>query len=339
MSLLTVDDIHVSFRVGPLRRSEVRAVAGVSFVIERAETFGLVGESGSGKTTTGRAILNLVDLDRGSIIYADRDISATDRAGRLTYRKAVQVVFQDPYSSLNPRLRVGATIGELVGRFTNRSGPAIDERVAELLEEVGLHAGYADRFPHQFSGGQRQRIAIARALATEPDLIICDEPVSALDVSTQSQVINLLADLQDFHGLSLLFISHDLSVVRHVSDRIGVMYLGRLVETGPADDVYTQPRHPYTAALLAAIPVPDPTEQRHRRAASKALNLDVEPPSPTSPPPGCAFHPRCPFVMDVCRATAPDPYSTDRGEVHCHLHTTGPTLSGRSVLELTDATI
>jgi len=339
MSLLTVDDIHVSFSVGPLRRAVVRAVAGVSFVIERGETFGLVGESGSGKTTTGRAILDLVPVDRGSIVYAGRDIGGADRAERLAYRKAVQVVFQDPYSSLNPRLRVGAAIGELVGRFTNRSGAAVGERVAELLEEVGLHDYHADRFPHQFSGGQRQRVAIARALATEPDLIICDEPVSALDVSTQSQVINLLADLQDLHGLSLLFISHGLSVVRHVSDRIGVMYLGRLVETGRADEVYTQPRHPYTAALLAAIPVPDPTEQRRRRAASKALNLDVEPPSPTSPPAGCAFHPRCPFVMDVCRTTAPEPFPTGTGEVHCHLHSTGPTLSGQSVLELTDAPI
>jgi oligopeptide/dipeptide ABC transporter ATP-binding protein len=335
VSLLEVRDLEVSYSVrAGGRRRLLRAVDGVTFDVAAGETYGLVGESGSGKSTTGRAVLCLVEPTGGTVAFDGQDLAGLSRQARRSYRRSVQVVFQDPFSSLNPRHQVGRAIGDLVARFTGRKGSDLDARVCELMGQVGLNPDDRHRYPHEFSGGQRQRIAIARALAPEPDLIVCDEPVSALDVSTQSQVVNLLEDLKAEFGLAMLFIAHDLSVVRHVSDRIGVMYLGRIVETGDAEVVYSQPAHPYTAALMAAIPVPDPVEQKLRRLLRTKLTVTADPPSPLDPPTGCAFHPRCPFVMDVCREVVPDPSPTPTGEVRCHLHTSGPVLGGASVIDL-----
>jgi oligopeptide/dipeptide ABC transporter ATP-binding protein len=238
----------------------------------------------------------------------------------------MQIVFQDPYTSLDPRATVGDSVGEPLEIHEGLRGQARDARVAELLGLVGLGGHVLGRYPHEFSGGQRQRIAVARALALNPRLLVCDEPVSSLDVSTQSQVINLLSDLQSQLGLTYLFIAHDLSVVRHISDRIAVMYLGRIVETGPVDEVALRPRHPYTEALVSAIPVPDPAVQRTRNRI--VLQGDI--PNPASPPPGCRFHTRCPYAMDVCRVEDPPPFPAGDGvTVHCHLHTTGPALAGK----------
>ena len=243
----------------------------------------------------------------------------------------MQIVFQDPYSSLDPRSTVATSVGEPLAIYEGLKGRAREQGVLALLRQVGLGAEALGRYPHQFSGGQRQRIAIARALALQPALLVCDEPLSSLDVSTQSQVINLLADLQEQLGLTYLFISHDLAVVRHISDRIAVMYLGRIVELGAAEEVYRRPTHPYTEALLSAIPVPDPVVQRRR----SRIVLQGDIPSPLAPPSGCRFHPRCPYAMDVCREVDPPAYRTPAGTtVYCHLHTSGPTLAGRSVTDL-----
>ncbi len=318
---------------GLLRRvtGRVRAVDGVDFTIRRGETLGLVGESGSGKSTVARLVLRLIDPTVGHVDFEGSDIASLDARRLHAARRNMQIVFQDPYSSLDPRATVAASVGEPLTIYEGLKGRARDERVVEMLDRVGLGAEALSRYPHQFSGGQRQRIAIARALALNPALLVCDEPLSSLDVSTQSQVINLLAELQDQLGLTYLFISHDLAVVRHISDRIAVMYLGRIVEVGSAEEVYRRPAHPYTEALLSAIPVPDPVEQRRRTRI--VLQGDI--PSPLAPPSGCRFHPRCAYAMDVCREVDPPAFTTPTGTtVYCHLHTDGPKLAGRSVTEL-----
>ena len=327
--LLAVSDLAKEFPVhsGVLRRviGRVRAVDGVDFEIGNGETLGLVGESGSGKSTVARLVLRLVEPTRGEVRLGGHDVVKLSPSALRGVRRDMQIVFQDPYSSLDPRATIAESIGEPLEVHLGLHGRARDERVAELLEQVGLGRHLVRRFPYEFSGGQRQRIAIARALALDPKLVICDEPVSSLDVSTQSQVINLLRDLQDQRGLSYLFIAHDLSVVRHISNRIAVMYLGRIVESGDSEEVYARPRHPYTEALLSAIPVPQPTVQRTRRRI--VLQGDV--PSPLNPPSGCRFRTRCPYAMDICAEIDPAAYRTDSGTtVYCHLHTTGPTLAG-----------
>ena len=292
----------------------VRAVDGVSFTVGKGETLGLVGESGCGKSTVGRTILRLLEATSGSVSFEGGDFLALGAAELRQARRKLQIIFQDPYSSLNPRMTVGDAIAE--GIEIHRLAPQaeIPKRVAQLLEEVGLDPGYATRYPHEFSGGQRQRIGIARALAVEPSFIVCDEPVSALDVSVQAQVLNLLADLQARRGISYLFIAHDLAVVRQIARRVAVMYLGRIVETGPTEDVLAQPAHPYTKALLSAVPVPDPDTQRLR------IVLAGDPPSPSNPPTGCAFHPRCPHPAKDARCTTERPLLHQIGgiEVACH---------------------
>ncbi|MSY18403.1 MAG: ATP-binding cassette domain-containing protein, partial [Actinobacteria bacterium] len=270
----------------------VRAVDGVDLTIPRSTTLGLVGESGCGKSTVGKAILRLVPLTAGTVTFDNLELSALQNEELRKARRHVQMIFQDPYASLNPRQNVESIITEPIRTHQLRTGAAVHQRVNELLDSVGLPRGAAGRYPHEFSGGQRQRIGIARALAAEPDLIIADEPVSALDVSIQAQVINLLADLQEQLGLTYLLISHDLAVVRHISDTVAVMYLGAIVETAPAETLYTNPRHPYTLALLSAVPVPDPVveDSRHR------MVLQGDLPSPANPPSGCRFHTRCAYA-------------------------------------------
>jgi oligopeptide/dipeptide ABC transporter ATP-binding protein len=294
--------------------SPVLAVDGVSFSIASGETLGLVGESGCGKSTVGRAILRLIEPTSGSIRVAGQDITRLSNREMRPFRRELQIIFQDPFSSLNPRMTVGDIVGEPLSTHHLASGKAREERVAQLFDRVGLTRAQMSNYPHQFSGGQRQRIGIARALALNPKLIVCDEPVSALDVSIQAQVINLLMDLQRELGLSYLFISHNLAVVEHISHRIAVMYLGRIVETADKATIFTRPGHPYTEALLAAIPVPDPKI----RNVTPALQGDV--PSPVHPPGGCHFHTRCPYVMARCKVETPLLREIAPGQqVACHL--------------------
>ncbi len=336
--LLDVRALRKEFPVtsGVLRRvrGHVHAVDGVDFTVAPSETLGLVGESGSGKSTVARLVLRLIDSTGGTVTVDGQEIGRLRAGGLRRARAEMQMVFQDPYSSLDPRATIAASVGEPLEIHKGLHGAARDQRVVELLEMVGIGAHLLRRYPHEFSGGQRQRIAVARALALEPRLLVCDEPVSSLDVSTQSQVINLLADLQDRLGIAYLFIAHDLSVVRHLSHRIAVMYLGRIVETGPAEEVYRRPTHPYTEALLSAIPVPDPVRQRERHR----IVLHGEVPSALAPPSGCRFRTRCPYAMEVCARVDPPAYVTEAGTTTwCHLHTSGPTLAGEPVSTLTRA--
>jgi peptide/nickel transport system ATP-binding protein/oligopeptide transport system ATP-binding protein len=315
-TLLEVRNLQKSFTVapGPLggKRQQLRAVDGVSFALRRGETLGLVGESGCGKSTTGKLILRLLEADAGEILFNGRDIRPLSQRQLRPLRRQMQMIFQDPYSSLNPRQRVGDIVGEPLRIHGLASGPALRAEVVRLLGTVGLTAEHHDRYPHEFSGGQRQRIGIARALAVRPSLIIADEPVSALDLSIQAQVINLLRDIQQEFGLTYLFIAHDLSVIEHMSDRVAVMYLGRIVELADAEELYRAPRHPYSEALLNAVPVPDPARRtRHP--------LKGEVPSPLSPPTGCHFHPRCPYAREICVSVYPP--LDDKGGGHlaaCH---------------------
>jgi len=282
------------------RRAVVRALDDFTADIIEGETLSLVGESGCGKSTTGFAILNLQRPSAGSIRYKGAEIAGLDETAMRAFRRELQIVFQDPYSTLNPRMTVGETIAEPIRFHALAPGREIAARVTQLLQDVGMTPRFANRYPHELSGGQRQRVAIARALACEPRFIVCDEAISALDVSVQAQILNLLMDLQEKYGLTYLFIAHDLAVVRHISDRVGVMYLGRLAELAPAAALFTEPLHPYTRALLSAVPEPDP------RARSRRQQLVGEVPSPLDPPSGCRFHPRCPLARDICRTEVPE---------------------------------
>ena len=317
--LLEVEGLkkHFPIRKGVMQRvvGQVKAVDGVTFDLRKGETLSIVGESGCGKTTAGRSLLRLLKPTAGRAVWHGDErrgpvelFGLSERKMRV-YRRDMQIIFQDPYASLNPRITVGNAVGEALRVHGLASGSELSDRVASLLVRVGLRPEVANRYPHEFSGGQRQRVGIARALALEPKLIVCDEAVSALDVSIQAQVINLLKDLQDEFGLSYIFIAHDLSVVKYISDRVAVMYLGRLVETGTTKQIFEDPQHPYTRALLSAIPSPDPTRKREH------IPLSGDVPSPINPPQGCHFHTRCPVVEERCLETYPE--SIDVGAGHC----------------------
>jgi len=316
--LLEVRNLKKYFPVrrGVLSRvvSHVKAVDDVSFAIEKGETFGLVGESGCGKTTTGRAVLRLIEPDSGEVKFEGVDILKLGSNSVRRLRRDMQIIFQDPYASLNPRMTIRTIIGEPFAIHGIASGKERDNRIADLLKTVGLEPSVMNRYPHEFSGGQRQRIGIARALALRPKLIVADEPVSALDVSIQSQIINLLGDLQKQLGLTYLFISHAIPVIEHISTRIGVMYVGKLVEVGTSRQICTNPRHPYTQALLSAVPIPDPAAKKQR------IILKGDVPTPINPPSGCRFHPRCPIAVDRCKTEEPPLRTLEDGrQAACHL--------------------
>lgn len=315
MSLLDVRNLKKSFSIkDPIGRHSglLTAVDDVSFSLQQGETLGVVGESGCGKSTTGKLIMQLLPADQGQVLYQDTNLCSLSPRQIRPYRRKIQMIFQDPFSSLNPRMTVGSILSEPLKIHKLVPASAIRDRVIELLEQVGLSSQHEQRYPHEFSGGQRQRIGIARALAVEPEIIIADEPVSALDLSVQAQILNLLQDIKQSHGLSYIFIAHDLAVIEHVSDRIAVMYLGKIVELCSAGELYRNPRHPYTEALLNAVPVPSP---EHRRPVA----LKGEIPSPVNPPTGCHFHPRCPYAGPVCRTTPPQLQEVSPGhQVSCH---------------------
>ncbi|MGQ9491226.1 MAG: ABC transporter ATP-binding protein [Anaerolineae bacterium] len=312
--LLEVHDLKMWFpiRRGVLQRKvgDVKAVDGISFFIYKGETLGLVGESGCGKSTTGRAILQLYRPTGGQVLFEGQELTALKGEALRRMRRHMQMIFQDPYASLNPRMTVGSIIAEPLEVHGIGTRAERLDRVRELLKVVGLNPYFINRYPHEFSGGQRQRIGVARALAVNPSFIVCDEPISALDVSIQAQVINLLEDLQEQFGLTYLFIAHDLSVVRHISDRIAVMYLGKIMELADRDELYRNPMHPYSQALLSAVPIPDPVVEEKR----KRIILEGDVPSPANPPKGCHFCTRCPKVMDICREREPD--FLDYGDEH-----------------------
>lgn len=324
---------HFPIQRGVLRRTvgQVQAVDGVDLRIDAGSTVGLVGESGSGKSTLGRVLLRLLDATSGTVRFDGTDITHLPERKIRAMRRGMQVVFQDPYSSFDPLATIADSMAEPMRTYLDLDAAGRTERIGELLRTVRLSPEHRNRYPREFSGGQLQRVAVARSLAVSPQLLILDEPVSSLDVSIQADVINLLADLQHEHGLTFLFIAHDLALVRHVSTRIAVMYLGRIVEEGPADDVYRRPKHPYTEALLSAIPIPNPVRQRAR----ERIVLEGDMPSPAAPPSGCRFHTRCPHVLEVCRTIDPPAFVTPDGTtVFCHLHTDGPRLAGDTVMGL-----
>lgn len=319
MSVVAVRDLvkHFPIHGGLLQRvvGAVKAVDGVSFDIAKGETLGLVGESGCGKSTVGKTILKLIEPTAGRILLGGEDVTALTPGQMWPHRRRIQTIFQDPYSSMNPRLPAGAIVGEPLENFSIARGRERDERVAALFERVGLRPDSMRKYAHEFSGGQRQRLGIAKALAVNPDMIVADEPVSALDVSVQAQVLNLLIDLQEEYGLAYLFISHDLAVMRHISHRIAVMYLGRIVELTTKRTLFSNPQHPYTEALLSAATAPDP---RRRRRKKSIVQGDV--PSPAKPPPGCHFHTRCPYAVAECKVTSPPLREIAPGHlVSCHL--------------------
>ncbi|WP_028549272.1 ABC transporter ATP-binding protein [Paenibacillus sp. UNC451MF] len=314
-TILEVRNLQKHFQVA--NGKTLKAVDNLNFSIERGETFGLVGESGCGKSTAGRTIINLYDATGGEVIFNGENVHKLRGRKLSDFRRQMQMVFQDPYASLNPRMTVGNIIAEGVDIHGLYSGAKRKERVFELLDAVGLNSEHANRFPHEFSGGQRQRIGIARALAIEPQFIIADEPISALDVSVQAQVVNLFKKLQKEHGLTYLFIAHDLAMVKHISDRIGVMYLGKLVEVTTSEALYDKPLHPYTQSLLSAIPIPDPEVERTR----ERIILEGEIPSPLNPPSGCPFRTRCPNAMPECAASMPEFKEVEPNHyVACHLY-------------------
>lgn len=312
--LLKVDELKKHFNLG--KNTVLKAVDGVDFYIDRGETLGLVGESGCGKTTVGRTIIGLYSMTGGSVVYDGRDVGSMDKNTRIAFTKEVQMIFQDPYASLNPRMTVADIVGEGIDIHRLYRGKDRQDKIYETLALVGLSKEHANRFPHEFSGGQRQRVGIARALAVEPNLIICDEPISALDVSIQAQVVNLLEDLQSNLGLTYLFIAHDISMVEHISDRIAVMYLGRIVETAKSGELIANPQHPYTKALLSAVPVADPVLSQQR----VKIKLTGDVPSPINTPNGCIFQGRCRLCTDVCISQTPT--MRDTGSEHyvsCHM--------------------
>ncbi|MEK7210292.1 MAG: dipeptide ABC transporter ATP-binding protein [Candidatus Binatota bacterium] len=318
MSLLEVRSLKKYFPVGSglfsRRKGEVKAVDGVSLTVEEGETLGLVGESGCGKSTLGRSILRLIEPTEGEVFFQGKNLLAMSPRELRDMRRQMQIIFQDPYASLNPRMRVGETVGEGLEIHKLATGKKKREQVMGLLNQVGLREEHYDRYPHEFSGGQRQRIGIARALAVSPKFIVADEPVSSLDVSIQAQIINLLQELQEKMHLTYFFISHDLRVVEHISHRVAIMYLGKIVEIAPSDKIYQEAKHPYTQALLSAVPIPDPNRRKER------IVLQGDVPSPVNPPPGCAFHPRCRYREDICDKVEPKlEFGAGGHGVSCHV--------------------